>query len=225
MIRQKLFFYLAIAIFLSSCIGNDVIDDRVDTVLRIMNPIDTIQEGSTYTFETMFLNEVGKEEAVDISWLSDDESIITVTDEGVVNALTIGTTTLSAIAIDRDASIEFPITVGENTVVTEVESKNGTLEASSFYELVGDFVITQEQDDLRISFGTEYRASTALPGLYLYLTNNPATINGALEIGKVTDFQGAHEYLVTGQDINAFSHLLYFCKPFNVKVGDGIIND
>ncbi|MEM9549152.1 MAG: hypothetical protein AAGA77_24405, partial [Bacteroidota bacterium] len=63
-----------------------------------------------------------------------------------------------------------------------------------------------------------------LPGLYVYLTNNRNTTANALEIGAVEVFNGAHTYTVEDVGINDYKFLLYFCKPFNVKVGDGEIN-
>ena len=56
------------------------------------------------------------------------------------------------------------------------------------------------------------------------MTNNPNTASGAKEIQKVTVFNGAHKYIITNTKINDFNHLLYWCKPFGVKVGDGEIN-
>jgi len=62
--------------------------------------------------------------------------------------------------------------------------------------------------------------------LYVYLTNNPSTTAGALEIGKVTVFEGTHIYTIEGDiPLNQYNYLLYFCKPFNVKVGDGEIGE
>ena len=42
----------------------------------------------------------------------------------------------------------------------------------------------------------------------------------------VTVFSGAHSYQIVnaGIDITTYDYLLYYCKPFVVKVGDGKIN-
>ena len=61
----------------------------------------------------------------------------------------------------------------------------------------------------------------SLPGLYAYLTNNPSTVNNAFEIGRVETFSGAHSYRISGVGLNDYDDLLYWCKPFSVKVGDG----
>lgn len=224
MYKYYLSLFLLPVIFLNSCIGDDIIDDEIDPALRISNPIDTIEIGTSYPFTSIYLNNIGIEEAVDIEWSSDDESIISVTNDGVATAHAVGSTTLHAQAIDSGTNTSLDLAVGESTVITEVEMRTGTIEPSSFYELAGDFVMTQEGDDIKIVFGDDYVASNALPGLYVYLTNNPSTVASALIISEVTTFSGAHEYIVPDQGINDYSHILYFCKPFNVKVGDGLIN-
>ena len=78
-------------------------------------------------------------------------------------------------------------------------------------------------NNLELKIENNYKASTSLPGLYLYLTNNPNTIANAKKIQKVAVFNGAHSYIIENTSINEFSHLLYWCKPFSVKVGDGEI--
>jgi len=110
-------------------------------------------------------------------------------------------------------------------MVAEIINANriGTIRTTSSYKLEGDFTLKEEDGKLIIDIADNYEASDALPGLYIYLTNNPNTNTGAVEIGAVDIFKGAHTYEVTGVNINDFDYLLYFCKPFGVKVGDGEI--
>jgi len=115
--------------------------------------------------------------------------------------------------------------VGSETVVTNL-TRTGSLKTTTFYDLAGSFVMEKVGTDLILSFNDDYIASSNLPGLYVYLTNNPATTNGALEIGKVQVFNGAHEYVIPGDiPLEEYGHLLYFCKPFTVKVGDGTFDN
>jgi len=121
-----------------------------------------------------------------------------------------------------------PITINNtpgSTMVAEIINANriGTIRTTSSYKLEGDFTLKEEDGKLIIDIADNYEASDALPGLYIYLTNNPNTNTGAVEIGAVDIFKGAHTYEVTGVNINDFDYLLYFCKPFGVKVGDGEI--
>ena len=76
-------------------------------------------------------------------------------------------------------------------------------------------------NDLELIISENYKASERLPGLYLYFTNNINTVANAKEIQKVTVFKGTHTYIIKNTGINDFTHLLYWCKPFGVDVGNG----
>lgn len=91
--------------------------------------------------------------------------------------------------------------------------------------LKGGFIITEipNTNDLELKIDDTYETSDRLPGLYLYLTNNINSIANAKEIQAVTVFEGAHSYILKDTGINDFTHLLYWCKPFGVVVGNGEI--
>lgn len=107
--------------------------------------------------------------------------------------------------------------------VMQDEILTGKIKTTSTYELSGDYVLKSEGADLLLSLDDNYEASNALPVLYIYLSNNSASIEDALEIGAVTVFKGAHSYTIPNTGINDYAYILYFCKPFNVKVGEGVI--
>ena len=110
--------------------------------------------------------------------------------------------------------------VGERTVITDTGA-SGILKSTSSYKLTGTFSVSEDGADLVVAFDEDYEASTALPGLFVYLSNNPNTISGAHEIQAVEIFKGAHSYTIPNTAISEYQYVLYFCKPFNVKVGDG----
>ena len=76
---------------------------------------------------------------------------------------------------------------------------------------------------VKLSLGEDYEADTSLPGLYIYLGNNPNSTADAFEIGPVTTFDGAHFYDLPTIGIYDYNYVLYWCKPFGVKVGEGQI--
>ncbi len=73
-------------------------------------------------------------------------------------------------------------------------TKSGATVTTSSYVLTGDFTLSEIQNskNLDLQIAENYQASTSLPGLYLYLSNNPNSINGALEVRPVSTFNGAH---------------------------------
>lgn len=212
---------------LSGCIGDDIIEDRVDPEIRISNAVDTLKNGTEYQFNASFFDQVGMEQMVDMTWSSSNEDIIAISNTGLATALQTGNSLITVDALAPSGvqvTEEILVNVGDETVVS-VSERTGTIETTSSYELTGDFVMKEEGGGLKLIFADNYKASTALPGLYVYLTNNPSTTSGAYEIGAVTVYDGAHSYdLPNSISLMDYEYVLYFCKPFNVKVGDGQLN-
>jgi len=207
---------------LSACIKDDFVEDRVDPVLRITTTVDTIEIDTDFQFEEMYLNLIGQEEEVTATWKSADASIISIDDSGLATALMMGSTIIS-VEYDDGATIltaAMTVVVGQSTVISN-PSTSGSIATTSSYDLQGDFEYKETATGVELIFADNYEASTALPGLYIYLSNNRNSVANALEISAVEVFNGAHEYSIEGVGFNDFQYILYFCKPFNVKVGDG----
>ncbi len=223
--------FLCTLFILNSCIGEDIIDDSVDETIRIDNPVVNLEIGSTYQFEATYFNNVGQIEEAPIIWSSSDENIIEITQSGLATGITEGVITVSAAVIQDEVNV---ISTNELTVVEEsIEDeepiaivKSGFIETTSSYTLEGEFVFEEilESNSVRLSFNDSYLASSNLPGLYLYLTNNPNSIADAYNAGPVSVFDGEHSYEFDDVQINDFQYLLYWCEPFSVKVGEGTIN-
>ncbi len=216
-----------LAILLSSCIGDDIIDDMIDPVLRVNNQIDSLAVGSEFQFDIVFFNNVGVQEDTDVEWTSSDPSVIAVSRTGLAVALSPGEVEISVTAQtpDDDITVSFNVVAGTVTAETEVAAvRTGVIRTTTFYDLEGDFELSvNDEGNLILDVAENYVASSSLPGFYLYLTNNPRSIAGGFEVGEVTVFRGAHSYEIEGVGLNEFNYLLYFCRPFNVKVGDGAI--
>ncbi len=216
-------------ILLSGCVKDDFIDDRVNPVLRFTNSIDSIEIDTEFQLTTLFSNNVGKEETPNLTWTSSDPDVIAVSSTGLISAISPGTAVIEisyTTSEGIDLSDQMQIVVGESTVIVEIEERTGIIETTTFYLLEGTFKMQalDTGNGVIIDIDETYRADTGLPGLYVYLSNNPNSIANALEIGAVSVFEGAHSYEVPNVDLNEYNFLLYFCKPFNVKVGDGDIN-
>ncbi len=220
---KKLRFILPL--LLIGCIGEDIEFDEVDPIIQIVNPIATLQVNTFHQFEYMFLDNVGKPvDPTTITWMSSDESLLTVDDNGLVIAIDNGTVTVSVSAMlnefAADTSITFDIT-GDPTMTPSIRS--GRIATTTSYVLEGSFDLRKNETDLVLEFEPNYVADDGLPGLYIYLTNNPNSIAGAYEIGKVSVFSGDHRYMIPNTGLFDYNYILYYCKPFNVKVGDGLI--
>ncbi|MGB5943675.1 MAG: hypothetical protein WBG71_12405 [Leeuwenhoekiella sp.] len=211
--------------FINSCIGEDVIDDFVQPALRIDNPVQTLQVSETHQFSATYFNNIGLPEETMVVWSSSDDGVIAVDASGSATAIASGSATIKAEVTSDNQQLtqETPVTVTEEDIPDTGMTKAGTIRTTSSYALSGKFTIEETDNGIIIKIDEDYVASRSLPGLYLYLTNNPNSINGALEVGAVQVFEGAHSYTLPGVGINDHSHLLYWCKPFSVKVGEGTI--
>lgn len=229
---KKFIFYIPITILVicNSCIGNDIIDDEVEPVIRILNPIQNLEISDQYQFNVQYFNNIGVVEDVDVTWQSSDITIVTVDSQGIATGIAEGVVTIKATVFNNDTIIvedvnEITVTPTE-TVVVPTE-RTGVIMTTSSYTLSGTFTMSEieDTDNLLLSINSDYQASTNLPGLYLYLTNNPSSINQALSLGPVNVFSGAHSYEIENVGINDYEYLLYWCEPFSVKVGEGVYND
>jgi hypothetical protein len=223
--KKLLFLSLIASIAFSACIKDDIIENFVEPELRITTTVDSIALDSTFQFEAIYLNNIGQEADVTTTWTSSNENIISINNNGLATALQIGESTITVETIENNDRFtsSISVAVGGTTVVTVPQGKSGSVATTSSYALSGDFELTNENGNLKLQFGNDYNASTALPGLYIYLTNNPNSVSGALEIGAVQVFSGEHNYTIPNVGLDDYRYVLYFCKPFNVKVGDGEI--
>ena len=227
--KHPKFLILLLLSIMISCVENDFISDLVEQRLAISNPITEIELNTTHQFEATFFNNIGQPEEVPISWISSDESIAQISQSGLLETFEEGNITISVSAILDDGEViteDIPIIVTSTPVIVVPITKSGSIVTTSSYLLEGDFTISEVENSTHLILEVldNYRASTSLPGLYLYLTNNPNSINGALELGPVQVFNGEHSYEIDNIGINDYTYLLYWCKPFSVKVGEGEIN-
>lgn len=209
----------------TSCIGDDIIEDRVIENLSIIDEIDTIGIEESYQFEYRYLDNVGARQDVNVEWSSSDEGIISISNNGLAKGIEVGeaTITVDYQGLDNYLTHTIEVAVGDSTteVVTVEIVKEGKIVTTSSYTLQGDFTVQEIDGNLIVEIDSNYQASTALPGLFVYLSNNPNSVAAALEISAVTTFDGAHTYTISDVGLDDYKFLLYFCKPFNIKVGDG----
>ena len=214
---------------LFSCVETDYVNDRVDPKIFISNPLLALEkDGLGHPFEINYFNYVGKEiENPDVSWTSSDPSILEITEDGLARGIKFGTATVTATLTTSEEALTIinndTVTVSVSTV-KEAKGFIGTIESTSNYLLKGSYSLVELDDGrVKLSLGEDYEASTSLPGLYIYLGNNPKSIADAYEIGAVTTFDGAHFYDLPTIGVYDYNYILYWCKPYGVKVGEGQI--
>lgn len=216
-------FFFTIITLMSSCIGDDLVFDEVDPMVFITSTIDTLAVGTSFQLEAKFLDNVGREQVLPKVWTSSAPDVISVDQQGLVSGLRVGRSVITAELNENGVLYQddIDLIVGELTTQTS-NARTGIIKTTSSYRLEGGFTLESIGGGLVLSIDETYETTSALPGLYLYLTNNKNSNSDALEIGEVTVFSGAHSYQIPDDvGINDYQYLLYYCKPFSVKVGDG----
>ncbi len=175
-----------------------------------LNPTGSIAISKTYQYNVAYYNTLGEEEATTITWSSNNPSVATVNANGLVTGISKGTATIKAQTVVNNKTIENTTAITITEVAQNPNSKSGTIATTSSYTLKGDFTLSEidNSNSLELSIASNYEASTSLPGLYIYLSNNPNSIGSALEIGAVTVFSGAHSYTIENKGINDLCAIL-----------------
>ena len=194
--------------------------------LEISNQVAEITAQTNHQLEVTYHDENGTEtQAPKLTWVSSDDSIIQIDQQGNLTAVSAGTATITVSFSHSNTLIFDQNTIQVNALVEEESTTfKGNLATKSGYTLQGSFTFSQNEDGILLALGEDYKASSTLPGLYVYLANNNNTTSKAYEIGAVKVFSGAHSYqLPSSIGIRDYQYILYWCKPFNVKVGEAKI--
>ena len=220
--------FAAMALAVYSCIGTDVIDDFVEPRIAISNKIEVMLVNDQYQFQAMYFDNTGANQPATFSWTSSDQEVLQINENGAAMALSVGTTTITSSANQVMESFQVevfdPAEVDEDSirmVQTMEGDRVAELRTVSSYQLKGTAILRAE-NGLKLILTDDFETTDALPGLYLYLTNNTASVANAFEVGEVTQAKGSQQYELPREvSLNDYSHVLFYCKPFRVAVGEG----
>jgi len=217
---MKYIYYILLSLFVTySCIGTDVVDDFVEARVSIDNPVTSLKAGDSYQFRATYLNNVGLPEETTFLWMSSDESILEIDNDGLAVGINMGDAAITATAKGVSSSSELMVS---DTTIGAITERTAELKTVSSYPLSGNAILRKDEGIVTLLLDDNFSTTSALPGLYVYLTNNVATINNALEVGKVLDFEGTQVYEIEEDiELTEYNFVLFYCKPFLVPVGNG----
>ena len=216
---RNIYYLILIALISQSCIGTDIVDDYVEARVSINNPIQSLKVDNSYQFMATYLNNIGAPELAGFQWESSDENVLQIDNEGNVLGLKKGESTITVSAHDVSDSLVLSIS---DTTIGSVNERIAVLKTVSTYPLGGNAILKRAGGKTILEFDESFNTTSALPGLYVYLTNNVSTINNAFEVAKVKEFTGAQSYeLEEDISITKYDFVLFYCKPFLVPVGNG----
>lgn len=222
--KNTLAIALITIIALSSCIGTDIVEElEVPEEVTISEAVDSLRIGDTFQFAASHFDDFGLKTDQTINWSSTDPAIISVDDEGVATALTEGDIYIKAWVGTAADSVE--VNSGATTSVMS-STRNGSLQGNSSYTVIGNFNLTDVGDHLELIFEENFRASNG-PGLFVYLSNSSSNVTGGIEVGQLMRNSGGQTYVISKDDsqLNTYSHVIIYCKPFGVIFGFGAFNN
>lgn len=224
--NQNLLPILFLPIFLG-CIKDDIIDDEVPERIMIQNPVNSLKVNTEYDFKASYFDNIGREVTTEFHWKSSDTTVLEINNDGRALAKELGTANILVTELSNTFEYSFTVEVGDSTILIENKERSTMLQTTSSYILTGGTkVIPNTSGSITIEFDDDFFCDQGLPGAYIYLTNNPNTVNEAYEVAPVQVFEGANSIELTDPTIttNTYDYILFYCKPFNVKVGDGKLN-
>ena len=179
-----------------TALGNTISDK---TSFTISKAVTVITETATMTVDSGTTTPTTS----DINTSTIDSGTATLTD---TSTTTTSDSNTSSTTTDTDSAP----TVDDDVVVTAPQSYQGTIRTTSSYELTGSYEYgLNDAGQLVLDIGDDYVASTAIPRLFVYLSNNPNSPSGAYEIAEVTVFSGAHSYVLPSSiDISDYKYIL-----------------
>lgn len=157
-----------------------------------------------------------------IVWVSQDESILSVSDEGEILGVSLGFTTVTAI-VDGISSNALGISVGQT-------SRSGTFQGANGYDATGSCeLFIDDNGDLKLTLSSDFDTDFAL-GTYIYLSNSTsggATASSGLEIQQIetggsATFNLSNINSETG--LNDFDYVIVLCKPAGITFGYAELN-
>lgn len=163
-----------------------------------------------------------------LTWQSTNPSVATINSSGLVNALSAGTTTITATA---NGIISMPVTVAVIQVQTS-RSGQFTKKPGVSYIVLGTATLVIDPSNtnkLILNFGSDFQVSAG-PGIYVYLSSsnqvNSSSIILEEGLGPLTQpatdprLTGAQIFDVpTGVKLDTFDWVIIHCRPFNATFG------
>jgi surface protein len=182
--KTNFIFYLLIVLVMMSCADNDNSDDELDiqvtvTSLEITSEAVSILKNNTTQLSIIVSPANASDKTV--IWSSSDEAIATVSANGLVTGLVVGTVTISASAAQNESI--------SNTI--DIEITGTTTNAITSLSIVGTDAILLDD----FIFGLQLPLGTNLTDLLPSIAHNGGTISPSTDLEQ--DFSSPVTYTVT----------------------------
>ena len=202
-----------------------VVDDPNDVAMvSISSPAGNqieIDQSVQLNIEVLNLNGEPVESA-NITWVSENESILSVNGQGEILGVSLGFTNIKAV-VDGISSNSLGISVGQT-------SRTGTFQGANGYDASGSCeLFIDDNGDLKLTLSSDFDTDFAL-GTFIYLSNSTsggATASSGLEIQEITS-GGTATFNVSSisaeTSLSDFDYVIVLCKPAGITFGYAELN-
>ncbi|HSF56033.1 MAG TPA: Ig-like domain-containing protein [Algoriphagus sp.] len=196
----------------------NVVSDPNEVAIVLLNAERrTLFPGQQTQMEVSIQNLIGQNlTGKTIQWFSENETIATVDQNGLVTAMKFGKTDIHAKVSGVKSN---PITVS-----VAVQQLSGTFVPAGGYRASGMAFFNQENEKLVLRFSQDFETSFAL-GTFVYLansTNGQEIRASGLEIAEIRT-NGPHTFDISARhpevQITDYKYVIIFCKPAGVTFG------
>ena len=177
-------------------------------------PVLNVEE--TYTLVAQFFDTSGVlSTTTTIHWSSTNEAVVSIDQNGVATAKSVGMATIKASAGLQPVESEMEVTV------IQPSERQVNLQGNGGYNISGTGVLRKNSEGNLI---LELKGVVVSgPGPYFYLSNHSKNINNGINLGKSSN--GDFEFDITSIDpnatINSYDYLVVWCKPYGITLGFG----
>jgi hypothetical protein len=219
--------------FLTSCIGVDIVAELELSAPQIMisTSIDTLKIGDEYQINATVLDERGRSfNNPPLAWNTLTPNTIAINENGLVIGLSEGEAIITAQFEQIIDSLSFYI--GETTTVQS--SRKIDFSGRNGYDVNGTGEISAADNEIILEFNSDFSADSG-PGLVVYLSNSPSSVQGGVELKPLIANSGTQSYNISqilnqnGNNmtigLNSYDYVIVYCKPFGVVFGVGAIQE
>ncbi|HNP18362.1 MAG TPA: Ig-like domain-containing protein [Fulvivirga sp.] len=158
-------FVLIISVFLSGCIGTDILDDLMEEQILIESTITSLKIGESYQFHARYFNNIGEEVTAEPEWDSSNPAIISINNNGLATAIAPGQVVITASYQGTSDELMLEATTGETT--TNPLQRKTELQSVSSYPLSGSVTLTANDQGLLLEFGDNFSSTSGLVCLFI----------------------------------------------------------
>ncbi len=198
-----------------------VLDDLSElAVVSIVTSTSTMQTGESIQLTYSAKDGNGDNFiGTEVSWISSNQTVATVTNEGLVMALADGSTNIM-LTIDGVSSSPLAITVGSTANLKSGEFQNARYSATGMATLMHD-----ASSNLILSFSSDFQTQF-LAGTWVYLANSTSggvVKSSGLPVKNISqNISGAQSFNITtldpDADLETYKYVIILCEPFGLEM-------